>query len=64
MKKMEKYSSVRPTPEWWNGIHARLKIASRKGWRFESSLRHKKTALRQFFIARREDSKDGMSEGE
>ncbi len=27
-------------PEWRNGRRARLKIVSRKGWRFESSLRH------------------------
>lgn len=29
-------------PEWRNGSRARLKIASRKGWRFKSSLRHKR----------------------
>ena len=26
--------------EWWNGRHARLRIWSRKGWRFKSSLAH------------------------
>src|SRR5258708_36032875 len=26
--------------EWWNGRHARLRIWSRKRWRFKSSLAH------------------------
>ncbi len=28
-------------PEWWNGIHARLKIVWRKPYGFKSHLRHK-----------------------
>ena len=37
--------SFSPRREWWNGRHARLRIWSRKGWRFESSLAHQ-TKLR------------------
>ncbi len=33
--------------EWWNGRHARLRIWSRKGWRFKSSLAHQ-LVLHQF----------------
>lgn len=36
-------------PEWRNGSRVRLKIESRKGWRFKSSLGHKKERIFPFF---------------
>src|SRR5882672_5381360 len=32
--------AVRTARAWWNGRHARLRIWSRKGWRFKSSRAH------------------------
>jgi hypothetical protein len=31
---------------WWNGRHARLRIWSRKGWRFKSSRAHTEARIR------------------
>lgn len=49
-------------PEWRNGIRARLKIASRKGWEFESPLRHKVDIV-DFFAILIENRSSTFSKG-
>src|SRR5438445_4879716 len=49
--------------EWWNGRHARLRIWSRKGWRFKSSLAHHFNSIPRQKIDHEHVRNEGMSQG-